>query len=156
MQNENLKIAGQYQTMIVLWAALLMSQFMFILVIFLTRPQLFTLDFSQHFFGNSMAQILGFALAAITVVILSFAFRKKFNERAVAEQSPALMQQGLIIACVLCEASSLFGLALAFAFDYQYFFLWFVLGITGILLHFPKRDGLLAASVKNSDSEFKF
>ncbi|MBC7901682.1 MAG: hypothetical protein H7070_16700 [Saprospiraceae bacterium] len=148
MQNENPKINGQYQTMIVLWAALLMSQLIFILLIFLTRPQLFTLDFSQHFFGNSMAQILGFALAAITVVILSFAFRKKFNERAVQEQNPALVQSGLIIACALCEASSLFGLALAFAFDYQYFFFWFALGITGILLHFPRKDALLAASYK--------
>ncbi|MEJ7848167.1 MAG: hypothetical protein WKF92_08785 [Pyrinomonadaceae bacterium] len=148
MQNESSKIAGQHQTMIVLWAALLMSQFMFIVIIFFTRPQLFTLDFSQHFFGNSMAQILGFALAAVTVVILSFAFRKKFIERAVQEQNPALVQQGLIIACALCEASSLFGLALAFAFDYQYFFLWFALGIIGIILHFPKKDALLAASYK--------
>lgn len=148
MQNENPKIAGQYQTMIILWAALLMSQFMFIVIIFFTRPQLFTLKFSQHFFGNSMAQILGFALAAITVVILSFAFRKKFNERAVQEQNPAHVQSGLIIACALCEASSLFGLALAFAFDYQYFFFWFILGIIGILLHFPRKDALLAASYK--------
>ena len=148
MQNENPKITGQHQTMVVIWAALLMSQVMFIVIIFFTRPQLFTLDFSQHFFGNSMAQILGFAIAAITVVILSFAFRKKFNERAVEAQSPELLQQGLIIACALCEASSLFGLALAFAFDYQYFFLWFALGLTGILLHYPKKDALLAATYK--------
>ena len=92
MQNESPKIAGQYQTMIVIWAAFLVSQPMFALLIFFTRPQLFTLDFSQHFFGNSMAQIIGFALAAITVVILSFAFRKKFNERAVEEQDPTLIQ----------------------------------------------------------------
>jgi len=150
MQNEDPKIVGQYQTMIAIWAALLMSQLMFVVIIFVTRPQLFRLNFSQHFFGNSMAQIIGFALAAITVVILSFAFRKKFNERAVAEQNPMLVQNGLVIGCALCEASSLFGLALAFAFDYQYFFFWIALGIFGILLHFPRKNALLAASYKQS------
>jgi hypothetical protein len=48
----------------------------------------------------------------------------------------------------LCEAISLLGVALAFAFSYQYFFLWFALGILGTILHFPKRDNLVAASYK--------
>jgi hypothetical protein len=59
-----------------------------------------------------------------------------------------MVQTGLIIAVALCEASSLFGLTLAFAFDYQYFFLWIILGILGIALHFPRRSELHAASYK--------
>ena len=41
------------------------------------------------------------------------------------------------------------GLALAFMFSYQYFFLWIALGMIGMLLHFPKRADLAAASYKN-------
>jgi hypothetical protein len=37
---------------------------------------------------------------------------------------------------------------MAFAFSYQYFFLWFALGILGMILHFPKRDNLIAAAYK--------
>ena len=129
----------QYKTSIVIWFAFLMSQLMFLPIIFLTRRELFTLDFSQPVLGRSMAQIFGFAFAALTVFILSFAFRTKFNERAAAERKPEYVQYGLIVACALCEACTLFGVALAFAFDYQYFFFWIALGVVGVLLHFPRR-----------------
>lgn len=148
MNNEKPTVEAQYKTMVVLWAALLMSQFLFVLLIFLTRPKLFTFDFSQPVMGPSSAMVLGFAAAAVTAVIFSFAFRKRLNERAVAAQDTGLVQSGLIIALALCEASSLFGLALAFAFDYQYFFAWIILGVIGMMLHFPRRDELHAASYK--------
>ncbi len=155
MQNRKPSIEAQYKTLLVLWAALLMSQLMFIVLVVFTRPTLFQFDFSQPILGSGTgdsgitpAMIAAFALAAITSVILSFAFRRRLNERGVAEQNTAHIQTGLIIALALCEASSLFGLALAFAFDYQYFFLWFILGILGMVLHFPKRDDLHAASYK--------
>lgn len=146
--------------MIIIWAALLMSQVMFVALVFITRPELFRFDFSQPMLGpswrptgSSAAVIIGFAVAAVTAVLFSFAFRKRLNERAVAEQNPAHVQSGLIIALALCEASSLFGLTLAFAFDYQYFFLWIALGILGMILHFPKRDHLHAAAYKSQNRE---
>ena len=156
MQNQGRDIEAQYKTLLVLWAALLMSQLTFIVLAFLTRPKLFQFDFTRPIFGNGTgdsgstpAMIIGFAVAAVTAVLFSFAFRRRLNERAVAERSTAQVQTGLVIALALCEASSLFGLALAIAFDYQYFFLWFALGILGMLLHFPKRDELHAASYKS-------
>jgi hypothetical protein len=48
----------------------------------------------------------------------------------------------------MCEAATLFGLVTAFVEDYLYFFIFFALGIVGILLHFPKRDDLMAAGFK--------
>lgn len=148
MQNQKPNIEAQYKSMLIIWAGLLMSQLMFVLVIFLTRPTLFTFDFSQPIAGNSASMVVGFAVAAVTAVLFSFAFRKRLNERAVEAQDTAQVQSGLIIALALCEASSLFGLTLAFAFDYQYFFLWIALGVIAMLLHFPKRDELHAASYK--------
>ncbi|MGQ0541694.1 MAG: hypothetical protein ACT4O9_07580 [Blastocatellia bacterium] len=148
MTNEKPNIAAQYQTLVVIWASLLMSQFMFVLLIFLTRRELFNFDFSKPLAGQSSAMIIGFAVAAVTCFLFSFAFKKRFFERAVEQQNPALVQTGLIIACALCEACSIIGLALAFAFDYQYFFLWICLGVLGFLLHFPRRNALISASYR--------
>lgn len=146
--NQKPAIAARYQTLVVIWAALLMSQFMFVFLIFLTRRELFAFDFTKPLAGQSSAMIIGFALAAVTCFLFSFAFKKRFFERAVEQQNPQLVQSGLIIAIALCEACSLIGLALAFAFDYQYFFLWIALGVLGILLHFPRRDVLVSASYR--------
>ncbi len=148
MENERPNVEAQYKLMLIIWASLLMSQFMFLLVLVMTKPHLFNFDFSKPIAGASGAMVLGFAVAAVTAVLFSFAFRKRLNERAVAAQDTGQVQSGLIIALALCEASSLFGLTLAFAFDYQYFFLWIGLSVLGMILHFPKRDELHAASYK--------
>jgi F0F1-type ATP synthase membrane subunit c/vacuolar-type H+-ATPase subunit K len=141
-------IVVEYQTLVVIWAALLMSQVMFIVMLFFIKGELFQFRFDQPIEGQSGAMILGFAVAAITCVGFSFAFKRRFFERAVEQQEPKLVQTGLIIALALCEAASLIGLCLAFAFDYQYFFAWFILGIAAILFHFPRQNDLLAAGYK--------
>ena len=141
-------LVAQYQSLVVIWAAILMSQLMFLVVLFFTRKELFEVRFDQPIEGQSGAMILGFAVTAITCVGFSFAFKRRFLERAIEQQDPGLVQSGTIIALALCEASSLIGLCLAFAFDYQYFFAWFILGIGAILLHFPRQNDLLAAGYK--------
>jgi F0F1-type ATP synthase membrane subunit c/vacuolar-type H+-ATPase subunit K len=141
-------LVAQYQTLVITWAALLFSQVTFIVILVVAKPNLFRFDFSQSPLEPSGAMILGFAVAALTCVGFSFAFKRRLFERAVQEQDPAQVQSGLIIALALCEASSLFGLVLAFAFDYPYFFFWFALGIVGMLFHFPKQNDLLVAGYK--------
>ncbi|MDI1242457.1 MAG: hypothetical protein PSX80_11095 [bacterium] len=141
-------LVAQYQTLVVLWAAILMSQLMLLLVLFFTKKELFEFRFDQPIGGQSGAMILGFAVTAITCVGFSFAFKRRFFERAIEQQEPKLVQSGQIIAIALCEAASLIGMSLAFAFDYQYFFAWFILGIAGTLLHFPRQSNLLAAGYK--------
>lgn len=148
MNNKPSNLVARYKTLLVLWAALLISQFVLLLVVFVTKDKLFRFDFSQPIYGPSAAMILGFAVAAVTCFFFSFAFKKRFFQRAEEEQDPDLVQTGFIIACALCEASTLFGLALAFGFEYQYFFAWFALGIIGILLHFPRRADLLSSGYK--------
>lgn len=141
-------LVAQYQTLLILWAALLFSQVLFVVMLFFVKPDLFRFDFSRNPLEPSSTMILGFAVAALTCIALSFAFKRRLYERAVEDQDPAQVQSGMIIALALCEASSLFGLVLALAFDHPYFFLWFILGIGGILLHFPKQTDLLAAGYK--------
>ena len=146
MNSEKPDLGAQYKTLIVVWAALLMSQFMLLLVAFFAKKELFNFRFDQPITGQSGTMILGFAVVALTCFFFSFAFKKRFNERAIEHQDPKLVQTGMIIAIALSEASSLIGLTLASAFDYQYFFLWFALGIIGVFLHFPRQKDLLAAA----------
>jgi len=148
MQNPDPRTAGQYQTMMVLWAALLMSQFLFVLLIFVTRPKLFTFPPAGPLLGENALIVLVLGLAAVTSVAVSFFLRKQNVERGIATQNVGLIQSGLITGCVLCEVSSLLGVVLAFAFNYEYFFLWIALGILGMLLHFPRRGDIEAANFK--------
>lgn len=153
MQNEDPKTAGQHQTMIVLWAALLVSQFLFLLMVFLIKPELFSFNFTQRLLsGDDAVFIAVFAVLAISAIAASFFLRKQNVNKAIAEQKVEHVQTGLIIACALCEVSSLLGLMLAFAFDYQYFFLFIALGIIGMLLHFPKQSDIIAASYKKKNA----
>lgn len=149
MQNENQNPNAQYQTLVVIWGALLMSQFMFLVILFTTKPELFSFDFSKPLLdGENSVLVIAVAVLGITTFLLSFVLKKKFLDQAVQTQNTALVQTAMIIGCALCEATTLFGLVLAFAAEYQYFFAWFALGVLGIILHFPKRDDLFAASYK--------
>lgn len=123
---------------------------MFLVILFTTKPELFKFDFSKPLLdGENSIVVIALAILGIVTFLLSFVLKKKFLAQAVNEQKTELVQTAMIIACALCEATTLFGLVIAFAFTYQYFFAWFALGILGIILHFPKRDDLFAASYKN-------
>ncbi len=148
MHNQKLNVEGQYRILTFIWIALLFSQLLLLVVVFFARPEVFRFDFSKPLLGGNPAIIGMFALLAISNLILSFVLSRKYLKQAIAEQKPALAQTTMIIGCALCEAISLFGVVMAFAFSYQYFFLWFALGILGTILHFPKRDNLIAASYK--------
>ena len=146
MQNSN--IEQNYKTLALIWFALLASQIMFLVVIYFAKPEVFRFDFSKPFLGENAAIVFAFAFLAITNFALSFMMKKRSYQQAVEKQEISYVQTGLILACAFCEAISLLGMVLAFAFTYQYFFLWFALGILGIILHFPRRDDVAAASYK--------
>ena len=141
-------VEQNYKTLAIIWFALLLSQVMFLVISFVAKPDLFKFDLNKPIFGENAVIIGAFAFLAIVNFALSFVMKKRSYQQAIAEQNIALVQTGLILACAFCEAISLLGLVLAFAFSYQYFFAWIVLGIVGILLHFPRRDDVIAANYK--------
>ncbi len=102
MNNQEANIDGQYQTFLVIWIALLISQVMFVVIIFIVRPELFQFDLSRPILGSDgdgeagPVVVIGFAIAAVTAALLSFVFRRRSNERAIARQSVADLQSGLI------------------------------------------------------------
>ncbi|HQU86197.1 MAG TPA: hypothetical protein PKY59_23920 [Pyrinomonadaceae bacterium] len=149
MQNQNQNANAQYQSLLIVWGALLMSQFIFLVMIFVIKPELFKFDFSKPLLGGENSVIvIALAVLGISTFFMSFVLKKKMLSQAIQEQKTALVQSSIIVACALCEATSLFGFVTVFVANYQYFFAWFALGILGIILHFPKRDDLFAASYK--------
>ena len=130
------------QTMLMIWASLVMSQVLLIVVVYFVQPHLLTTEFTQPIWGPTPATTGGFAVASVILLVLSFKFKQRFFARAAAEKDASLYQTGLIIACAMCEGVSLFGLTLALGFEYQYFLIWNIAGIIGTLLHFPSDASL--------------
>lgn len=150
MQQTNQKpnVEQHYRTILIIWFALLNSQLLLLILLYFTKSEVFKFDFSKSLLGENAGMVIVFAVLAISTFLLSFILRKRFISQAINEQKTELVQTALIIACALCESISLFGFVLAMALNYQYFFVWFALGILGIVLHFPRRDDLIAASYK--------
>lgn len=148
MQNERLDLGKAHQTLVIIWAALLFSQFAFLLLIFLVKREVFNFDFTQPIGGEQ--PVLVFALAGVSVVNFFFSInmRRKFIREAIEKQKVPLVQTGMIVGCALGESITLFGLLLVFVQNYQYFFVFFAIGILAILLSFPKRDDVMAAGFK--------
>ncbi len=148
MKDEKINIEQMYRTLAILWFALFVSQFLLLLVIFFAKPELFRFDFSQPFLGKNAPIIIIFAAASVLNIAISFFLKKKYLGQAIAEKNVHFVQTAMIVGCAMCESVSLFGLMLAFVADYQYFFLWFIIGIGATIFHFPRRDNLIAASYK--------
>ena len=146
MQNSN--VEQNYKTLVIIWFALLVSQILLLVVVFFAKPEIFRFDFSKPFLGKNAVLVIAFAFLAITNLAVSFVMKRRSFQQAVEKQQIAYVQTGLIIAYAFCEAISLLGMVLAFAFSYQYFFVWFALGILGIILHFPRRSDVIAASYR--------
>ena len=132
----------------IIWFALFMSQFMFFLIIYVTKPELYAFDFSRSVLGDNPLLIGVFALIGVSNLVISLFLAKKFVERAIEEQRVTLIQTAMILGCALSESISLIGVFLAIAFSYQYFFAWIVLGVIAMVLHFPQRDNVHKASFK--------
>jgi len=149
MQNKNINVEQAYRTLVIIWAALLLSQFLFLVIIYFVKPEVFRFDFSKPLLGSNPPIVIVLAMMAIADFIASLVLRRKYLKQAAAEQNIGLVQTAMITGCALCEAISLFGLLLVFLQSYQYFFLFFALAILGFIIHFPRRESLIAASYKS-------
>jgi|SRR6476661_6196693 len=140
----------EYQTLVVIWGSLLISQLMFAAIIFFVKPQLFHVDTTLPVMSEKPLIVLVFAIAAIVVFSLSFILRNQYIRRAVDDHDAGCVQTGLALGCALSEMVSILGLILALVFNYHYFYFWIALGLTGILLHFPRKGNLDAAMFQDS------
>lgn len=135
-----------HKNMAIIWLALFSSQVIFLIVSFVVKPELLRFDLGAPVLGGEPVVIAIFGFLALTLIAASFVMKSNFNNRAVTEQQPALVQTGMIVACAMCEAASLFGLVLAFSYSYQYFFAFIAAAMAGMAFHFPSRTSLMNAS----------
>jgi hypothetical protein len=133
-------IAARYQMILIIWAAHLMS----LLGLFL----LSMLVFESKEDGNPTTFWL-LAGSGLLMAAASFPVKQRFFAQAVEKQSVAEVQQGQIVALALCEAAGLFGLLARVITGSPYFYLPFIIATLGMLLHFPRRESLAAASFRN-------
>ena len=138
----------RYQTLLVLWFALLMSIVLYFIVALLAVPD--PEPGSAPTGGSS--SLLTFALAALGtfIVVFSFAVKRKLLERSVENQDVTLVQKGLVIACAMCEVTALMGLLERFIIRNSDYYLLFIVAAIGTALHFPRREQLQAATYKSS------
>ena len=146
-------IKVEYQTLVVIWFALLMSQIIFFLLIWFIKPEIVSV---RYLSASSIREVLGtqplimivFAGSALIFFMLSQAIARQHMRRAVRDRDATCIQTGLVIGCALSEISSILGVILALLFDYPYFYLWIALGTLGILMNFPRRSNLDAATLE--------
>jgi hypothetical protein len=135
----------KYKSLVIIWLALLISQPLFALVIYILRPELFDFSARPAVMGDQPLIIIAFIVAAIAFFILSQVLNGQHIRRAAADHDPGCIQTGLVLGCALSEVPTLLGVILASVWGYHYFFAWIILGTIGILLNFPRRSSLEAA-----------
>lgn len=142
----------RYQTLIVLWSALLMNIGVFFLLSLFMAPQI------SNEPGRTASSLLIVVLTALGtfLTIVSFAIKRKFLERSVEKQDVTLVQKSLVIACAMCELSALLGLLEHFLIGNRDYYLLFLIAAAGTAFHFPRREHLLAATYKVSSDRATF
>lgn len=135
---------ARYRLLLILWGALVSSVgFYLVISVLVSKPD------SEDVPSRSLT--FGLTAVAVALVIFSFAIKQKFFAQAEEKQLPALVQTGLIIALAFCDAAALLGLVDFFTTGNRYYFVTFVVAVVGMLLHFPRRDQLGAASYRKPE-----
>ena len=129
---------ARYRTLLILWFALAMSVLMYLLFV-----QMTTVEINPN-------QKLSLALNTLGLVpvALSFLIKQKLLDRSVGEQRLDLVQVAYVISFAFCEVSALLGLVDHFVTGSKYYTVGFSVAGVGMLLQFPLKNNLIAASYK--------
>lgn len=137
-QDMQARVAVRYRTMLTLWFALSVSIVMYYVLARVAAPR--PIGASQNATLSLVLAVVGGASALVSHLV-----RLQFVNRAASEHRMELVQIGLIIGAALTEVAPLLGLIDAFVNVNPYYHILFLLGGASMLLHFPRRDHLLAA-----------
>ncbi|HEX5708001.1 MAG TPA: hypothetical protein VFX96_11935 [Pyrinomonadaceae bacterium] len=141
-------VEKRLRTMRILWAVFLWNVFLFVLLVYVAADD----ERAESGAGPApegiptlLAVLFAIGLASVA---LSFVLKPRYFRQAVDEQKPEHVQTGLIVALVLCEVAALLGVVAMFVIGHRYGYLLFALAAVGQMLHYPRREQLLAASYK--------
>lgn len=148
----DINIGKRYQTLLVLWFAMLMNMVLLFVVTFIAAP-----DVNEEM-SRSTSNVITAVLAAVGafLVVISFVLKRRFLERSVDKQDVGLVQKGFVIAWAICEVSSIIGLLERFIIGNRDYYLLFIVAFIGTALHFPRVDHLKSASFNATSSRINF
>lgn len=150
MTFSNVQIAWQYRTLLIIWIAALVSQPLFYLFVYMTVPIAVLFDLSAPFIGDHYYLIPIMIILGLEGLISAYFRHSSVLKRSVIEQNPKFVQDALVFAVSGCISTTLWGVFLAFFYEYRYFYLWFLAGTLGLVFYFPKRSQLEMASFSTS------
>jgi hypothetical protein len=131
-------VDARYRTLLILWVAMFMS--VLSLLLFINLASVKTVD-------NAKLS-LALNLIGIAPVAASFVLKIKVLQRSVDMHRIELVQVAYVLAFALCEMAALLALMSHYLTGSNDYYLGFGVGLFGILLHFPRKQYLLAASNK--------
>ena len=131
------RVEARHRIIVIIWFALLMSISIFFVMTLMipsgtTEPNP-TLSFV----------LIG---AAFMLVVGSVLIKQRVVQRAIEKRDSAMLQTGYILSFALCESAAIWGLVDHFVTGANYYYFSFALGMLGMLLHFPKKDHVRAAT----------
>ena len=135
------KMELRVRTLRTLWIAMLSSIGMYyVFTLFKGRP--------ENVEPNDML-FLVLVFIALSTTLISFPIKNRLLSSAVKHEHVQLVQPGYIVAWALCEVAALLGVVDFFATGNRYYYILFIIGACGQLLHFPRREHLVNASAKS-------
>src|SRR5882672_12842042 len=139
-QNDPAKLDSQYRVMLILWMAFLSTIFIYLFLSFVLP---------RHD-EPANRLLLIFNVMSPLLVATSFVVKRKFLSRSVETQDVRLVSTAFVVAAALCEAGALMGLLDLLVAHDRYYFVLIAFSLLGLLLHFPRRSHLEAASFKST------
>ena len=129
------RVEARHRIILIIWFSLLMSISIFfgMTVMIPSRP------------NPNTTLSFGLIGAAFMVIILSVVIKMRVVQRAIEKRDAAMLQTGYVASFALCEAAALWGLIDHFVTGSSYYYFSFLLGLLGMLIHFPKKDHVRAA-----------
>ena len=131
------RVENRHRLLLIIWFALLTS-----MTVFAVLPVVIPSSATEPNTTLSFA----FMGAAFTVVILSVLIKQRVVQRAIEKRDAAMLQTGYVLSYALCEAAAIWGLVDHIVTGSKYYFLSFLLGLLGMLFHFPKKDHVRGAT----------
>jgi hypothetical protein len=136
MNQDQTNIDLRYRSMMIIWFGIFMS-----FVGFFVLTRLSPVEPTEN---RSLA--LALSSLGLAPVALSFLLKQKLLDKAVQNKNVIAVQQAYVLAYALCEAAALLGVLCHFLTGSTYYYAGFIIAGLGMLLHFPKKQHLLAAS----------
>lgn len=145
MPEPNAQVDSKYRELLLIWAGLVCLSPMLLFALYVTQPEIFGFDYQQPFVGDRYIIVSVAVLLTIWDLFFSYYRHKDYLRQSVADKNPDLVRTVLITACASTDSISIYGFLLAWMFEYQYFFVWVLVGFVATLFYFPRRSALMAA-----------